>query len=86
MNNEIVKEQNTANSYFGIDAHLLPERFSVEGVLRIRDNDYIVIGKEKGRENGADWCSWLYNPNCGFIHGHYGLTKYMALRDFLERG
>ena len=65
-----------------IKADLLPERFTIVGAFRKRDNDYIVIGQE----NGDTYCSWLYNPNCGFIYGHYRLTLGEALKDLVERG
>lgn len=68
---------------FAINSVYLPERFTVIGALR-RENsdDYVVIGKE----NNETYCSWLYNPNCGFIHGHYRLTKEEALKELIERG
>ena len=81
MGNETIGKQNNGKD-FGIDTSLLPERFRVEGVLRIMANDYVVIGTE----NGETWCSWLYNPGCGFIQGHYRLTEEEALKELITRG
>lgn len=67
---------------FAINTVYLPERFTVIGALRKRENDYVVIGKE----NNETYCSWLYNPNCGFIHGHYRLTEEEALKELITRG
>ena len=68
---------------FEINASLLPERFTVIGALRREGtNDYIVIGTERG----GLYCSWCYNPDCGFIWGHYRLTREEALKELVERG
>ena len=68
---------------FEINVSLLPERFTVIGALRREGtNDYVVIGME----NNETYCSWLYNPNCGFIYGHYRLTREEALKELTERG
>ena len=66
---------------FHIDASLLPERFSITAARRVKGNDYIVIGKE----NDDTYCSWLYNPDCGFVWGHYQLTLAEALHDLGNR-
>lgn len=68
---------------FSVNASLLPERFTVIGALRREGtNDYVVIGME----NNETYCSWLYNPDCGFCWGHYRLTREQALKDLVERG
>lgn len=67
---------------FAINSVYLPERFIVIGALRKRENDYVVIGME----NNETYCSWLYNPGCGFIHGHYRLTEEEALKELITRG
>lgn len=68
---------------FAVNATYLPERFTVIGALRREGtNDYVVIGME----NNETYCSWLYNPNCGFVYGHYRLTREQALKDLVERG
>ena len=68
---------------FNIKTDLLPERFTVIGALRREGtNDYVVIGTEYG----GFYCSWLYNPDCGFAWGHYRLTREEALKDLVERG
>lgn len=68
---------------FAINTTYLPERFTVIGALRREGtNDYVVIGME----NNETYCSWLYNPNCGFVYGHYRLTREQALKDLVERG
>jgi len=68
---------------FNVKTELLPERFTVIGALRREGtNDYIVIGME----NNETYCSWLYNSVCGFLWGHYRLTREQALKELVERG
>lgn len=68
---------------FEINSVYLPERFTVIGALRREGtDDYVVIGME----NNETYCSWLYNSNCGFVYGHYRLTREQALKDLVERG
>ena len=74
-------------SGFAIDTSLLLKRFTIVGALQKRENDYVVIGTEESDVlEDHNYCSWLYNPGCGFIYGHYGLTREQALKDLLERG
>ena len=74
-------------SLFNYDKNVLPERFKVIGALNVGGDDYVVIGTEKTKyEEDGNYCSWLYNPNCGFIYGHYRLTREEALNDLIKRG
>ena len=76
-------ETREVETNFNIKTELLPERFTVIGALRREGtNDYVVIGME----NNETYCSWLYNPDCGFVWGHYRLTREQALKELIERG
>ena len=72
---------------FVINAKTLPDRFHIVGALKKPNNGYVVIGIETNMRLGDhNYCSWLYDPRCGFIYGHYGLTEEEAYRDLIERG
>ena len=72
---------------FNVDTSYLPDRFTVIGAVKVRDNDYVVIGMETTVEDkDSSYCSWLYNPDCGFIYGHYRLTRAEAFHDLVNRG
>lgn len=74
-------------SLFNYSKDILPERFKVIGALNVHGDDYVVIGREgDDDEDTMNYCSWLYNPNCGFIYGHYRLTREEALNDLIKRG
>ena len=75
-------ENSVIDSNFNVKVELLPARFTVIGALRREGtNDYVVIGME----NNETYCSWLYNPGCGFIYGHYRMTREEAIKDLLNR-
>lgn len=77
---KLVLNKNEIN-LFDIKSDLLPERFSIVGFIQDYKNDYVVMG----RETGDFYCTWLYNPACGFTYGHYRLTKEEAYKDMLNR-
>ena len=70
-----------------IDISLLPERFEVINALAKRENgDCIVMGRETSvKDEDNSYCTWLYNPACGFIYGHYRLTRAEAFKQLVER-
>lgn len=82
------KDTFTLNNGFVINTDLLPERFSVIGAIQVRNNDYVVMGRENDSTIPEDnsYCSWLYNPECGFFYGHYRLTRDEAFKELLSRG